>query len=313
MGRNTVAHDHQGNGADGQGSGESRRTVDGRGFTQRNDFGAARSCARGSIFGTMQRFHISTLALLIAFIGTIGWAFGGEAVQAASLKPPVSGSGSGAGASGAGSGFVPSRASGSWEALFQLVQGETYTYKLTHDMTRNARWSTDYELHRLRPAPNHKPQTAGELNFSLVGRRDEIRFWFDIDGVRGNGTAPNDVRALAGAVLVAALTGPEPLSAEGLRLLATPFQWMQWYDSFAMSTFRDGVVWRVSEHPPHRFTATPYSGRTRFWGELTRGRDVILEMGVDLREPLPWDVIARDGWNVYRAELEPVSGIGRRR
>lgn len=291
-------------------AGDGRYPASRRRGAGRSGFGTGGAFTGRHVGGAMRSLRIGLLIAFIAVTASMGWTMGSATVQAASLKPPAADFG---GSSGSGSNFVSSRASGLWEALFQLARGETYTYKLTHDIIRSPRWSTDWELHGLRPAPHTKPMTTGELNFSLVGREDEIRFWFDVDGVRGNGTAPNDVRALAGSVLVAALTGPEPLSAEGLRLLATPFQWVQWYDSFAMSTFRNGVVWRVSEQPPHRFDATPYNGRTRFWGELTRGRDLILEMGVDLREPLPWDVIARDGWNVYRAELEPVSGTGRRR
>lgn len=259
-------------------------------------------------------------------------------VSAASLKPPT--------------GPVPALPSGSasgssraWNTLAQLKSGETYTYVLTYDVSRNPQrfpadgghgssggsWGASPSGPgswgsvpggtgsgafgtppvSARPGPHHKPVTTGELNFTWI--RDEIRFWFEVDGVRANGTAPNDIRALAGAVLVAALTGPEPLTPEAARLLATPFQWIQWYDLFAESTFRTGLVWQVSQHPPHRLTAGLYSGRHVYWAELTRGRDAILEMGIDLREPLPWDVIAYDGWDVYRAQLVSTAEPGLRR
>lgn len=286
----------------------------------------AGSGARGgrNRFALRFRLFASFTVVLVAII-TGGMAPGFSSVHGASLKPPPP-----------ASGFVPTpnRVSGSWDALFQLVPGETYTYHLTHDMLRGRehRVGSGDRLHGLsRPGAGAGgsaesgpgvtgwvsfpggvirfpgPHITGELNFTRVGNRDEIRYWFDVDGVRANGTAPNDVRALAGAVLVAALTGEKPMSSEGVRLLATAFQWTHWYDMFASSTFRDGLVWQISQNPPYRFAASPLSGRYQYWGELLRGRELVLEMGVDVRDPLPWDVIAYDGRDYYRAELSVAS------
>lgn len=298
--------------------------------------GRVRGRVRGRVVGRVvgrKRLAIVGAAFLFVFVAAaVGPMLNFETISAASLKPPM----------GPGFGTLPpsagtSTASGKWNALFQLTPGETYTYVLTYDKNRNPQrfptgagsspsgshgpslwswmsgssWWPSGGGSAGRPGPNSKPLTTGEINFNLA--RDEIRFWFEVDGVRGTGTAPKDVRALAGAVLVAALTGPEPISQEGMRLLATAFQWVQWYDLFADATFRHGLVWQVSQHPPHRLTAAPYSGRHVYWAELTRGRDVILELGIDLREPLPWDIIAVDGWDVYRAELVSTSGPGLRR
>lgn len=208
-----------------------------------------------------------------------------------------------------------------WQAMFDLQPGVTYTYTLMHQTTGRGSGFP--------PGPGHAPGASanagagfgpgrsggrpvrGELNlWRSGGANDEVRFWLTFDDVRINGTAPNDPQAVAGAVLVAALTNPTPVSYDGIRLLATVFHWTNWRDLFAGSTFRNGVVWEVLQHPPHRFTARQQGVFGPYYGELTRGRDPVLQLTIDLAKPLPLEIVAIDGRSRYVAELvqEPIRG-----
>ncbi len=176
-----------------------------------------------------------------------------------------------------------------WTDLFDLEPGTTYTYTIRTDSERGER---------------HRDDVRGELNlWRSPGRSDEIRFWYTIDGVRGNGTAPSDPSALVGAVLLSGLTGPQALSQEGLRALATPFAWIQWFDLFETSEFRRGTVWEVLQQPPLRFTAQRTGGRSQYSGEVMYGRETMLHLRIDLRRPLPSEVTSRIAGRRYTAEL----------
>jgi|GEM_PF-6515507 len=175
-----------------------------------------------------------------------------------------------------------------WTRGFRLEPGVTYTYELSSgDKNR----------------PFSRRESRGTLNLWVPpGETNEIRFWYTVDGVRRSGTAPNDPHGLAGALLLSALAGPEPLPEGALRLLVTPFLWVQWADMFFESDFKSGVVWEVYQHPPLRFTAE----RERpgvYSGEATSGREVLLVLRIDLAKPLPERVESRYGRDVYVAEL----------
>ena len=110
-------------------------------------------------------------------------------------------------------------------------------------------------------------------------------------------------------MLVAALTGPRPVSPEGVRLLATVFQWTQWRDLFERSTFRTGTVWEVQQHRP---TASPPGSRV-FRHVPGRGRQRAATPSGDHHRPGPAaasEIVAFDGRDRYRARLiqEPVWG-----
>lgn len=245
--------------------------------------------------------------------------------------------------------FARPTSSNTWQAMFDLQPGVTYTYTLTYETTGHGSGFSSGPGYG--PGSGHAPGSAqaqgpghglspgkapgpgygpgasagagfgpgrggrgpirGELNlWRSGGSSDEIRFWFTIDDVRINGTAPVDPQAVAGAVLVAALTSPTPISYEGIRLLTTVFQWTQWRDLFAESSFRHGLVWEVLQHPPHRFTAKQSGFFGPFHGQVTRGRDTVLELTIDLAKPLPLEIVAFDGRDRYTAELvqAPVRG-----
>lgn len=181
-----------------------------------------------------------------------------------------------------------------WTNAFRLEPGTTYTYSLRDGSHRGR---------------GDREDGRGELNlWQTPGSEDEIRFWYSVDGVRGNGTAPAEPHALAGAVLLSALTGPEPLSQDALRLLVTPLYWVEWSDRFMESEFRRGVVWQVFQHPPLRFTARQTGRGSNFSGELTYGREVLLELTLDLSHPLPTEVTSHYGRNRYVAELVDTQG-----
>jgi len=211
----------------------------------------------------------------------------------------------------------PSR---TWREMFDLQPGVTYTYTLTYESdSRGGRppwlwvtpdgWSWDgwsWEG----PGRGGQRVITGQLNlYRTGGGRDEVRFWFVFGDVRVNGSAPVDPQAVAGAVLVAALTGPDPLPGEAVRLLATAFHWTLWRDLFAQATFRDGFVWESLQNPAYRFTARQ-RGFALYEGEVTRGRDVVLELTIDLTKPLPLEIVAYDGRDRYEAVLvsSPVAG-----
>lgn len=222
----------------------------------------------------------------------------------------------------AAGGAAEARGVNTWLALFDLEPGVTYTYELTYETparTPSPPWWVGYA-----PggpgAGGHGPGGAGNnrtaaLTGQLTLRRtggpnDQVRFAFTVGDVRVSGAAPADPQAVAGAVLVAALTGPRPVSPEGVRLLATVFQWTQWRDLFERSTFRTGTVWEVQQQPPYRFTARQQGFFGTYKGEVQRGRDTVMEITIDLGQPLPLDIVAFDGRDRYRARLvqEPVWG-----
>lgn len=204
-----------------------------------------------------------------------------------------------------------------WRAVFDLQPGITYTYTLTYEQSGRGPASPPWVWF----GPDGPEGGAGRSRFATItgelnlyrsgGADDTIRFWFTIDGVRVNGTAPNDPQAVAGAVLVAALTNTEPLSPEAVRLLTTVFHWTNWRDLFERSAFRNGTVWNVVQHPPHQFTARRQGFGDVYRGEITRGRDTVLEITIDLAKPLPLEIVAWDGRDRYVAALavqEPVRG-----
>lgn len=206
-----------------------------------------------------------------------------------------------------------------WWSMFELQPGVTYTYTLTYEPARRSSgwspWDWDWD------GPGSPwgggvgrrddGVVRGELNlWRSGGARDEVRFWFTFGDVRVNGTAPVDPQAVAGAVLVAALTSADPIPAEGVSLLATVFHWTKWRDLFEKSTFRDGTVWEVVQHPPHRFTARQERFFNTYRGEITRGRDTVLELTIDLAQPLPLEIVAHEGRDRYVVQLvqQPVTG-----
>lgn len=211
------------------------------------------------------------------------------------------------------------RIGNTWRAMFELQPGVTYTYTLTYQAPGRSPaippWQGNMpggpEAGGGPGAGRRTDYVTGELHlWRSGGVNDEVRFWFVVDGVRVNGTAPADPQAVAGAVLVAALTSPEPISTEGVRLLATVFQWTRWRDLFAQATFRNGTVWEVLQHPTLRFTARQYGFSGSYRGEVVRGRDTVLEIAIDVSRPLPLEIVAFEGRHRYRAELvqEPVWG-----
>lgn len=220
-------------------------------------------------------------ALLLFF-----FAFGTASVQGASIIAPEWGW-PGQPGSGASHGKTST-----WGQLFNLLPGVPYTYTLEYSPGRDWGWY---------PGGGRTTPLAGELTFTRIGGRDEIRFSFSVDGVKGSGKAPYDAHALAGAVVLAALTSDEPISPEGLRLLLAPFHWVQWYDLFASSNFRNGTVWHVSQHPPYRFTATSTAQRWTYKGRLTLGRDVVMDLVLNVHEPLPREIVVYDGRDRYKA------------
>lgn len=179
-----------------------------------------------------------------------------------------------------------------WTGVFRLEPGVTYTYVLS-------------AAERGRPVLRFEER--GRLNIWLApGGSQEIRFSYTVGGVQRSGTAPNNPHALAGAVLLSALTGPNPLPENALRLLSTSLQWIQWADLFTESTlFRNGTVWEVYQNPPLRFTATRRANET-YEGQVTLGRETLLELRIKLSEPLPERAVSYYAREVYRAELESV-------
>jgi len=153
------------------------------------------------------------------------------------------------------------------------------------------------------------------FNARWSGKRNKL-FGFHCTATRPIATRPAGVRPArpgkamaaalawltAAAVLVAALTGPDPLPGEAVRLLATAFHWTLWRDLFAQATFRDGFVWESLQNPAYRFTARQ-RGFALYEGEVTRGRDVVLELTIDLTKPLPLEIVAYDGRDRYEAVL----------
>lgn len=175
-----------------------------------------------------------------------------------------------------------------WTEGFRLEPGVTYTYAL--------RSGDKYPT-------GQRFAERGTLNLWVSpGGADEIRFWYTVDGIHKNGVAPNDPHALVGALLLSALVGTDPLATDAVRLIATPFQWVHWADLFLESDFRGGIVWEVYQHPPIRFSANRQGGDT-YSGEVTMGRETVLELRLQLTQPLPQRVVSRHGRNAYVAEL----------
>lgn len=211
------------------------------------------------------------------------------------------------------------QANRTWRALFDLQPGATYTYTLMYEPQSGVRrlpepWWAPPGWPEVLVGRSGQRTVVGQLNlYRTGGAFDEVRFWFVFGDVRVSGTAPVDPQAVAGAVLVAALTGPEPLPDEAARLLATVFQWTAWRDSWARSTFRDGTVWETVQNPPYRFTARQRGISSVYDGQLTLGREVVLEMTIDLGQPLPLEIVSYAGNDRYRAVLEQQPGSGPRR
>lgn len=212
-------------------------------------------------------------------------------------KPGKPGGGGGGGSGGGGN---PSGVPITWAQVFNMLPGVTYTYKLEYSTIPDRGW----------PAPGRGNRIQGELNMTRVGGKDEIQFSFNVGGVRGGGTVPYDIHALAGGVFVAAMTSPKTPSLEALQLLATPFYWVEWYDLFTKSNFRNGLVWQTYDNPPYRFNATSVNGWWSYNGRLTRGRDVVMDLAIDVHDPWPSEITVYGERSQFKAVLS--HGVGRR-
>lgn len=181
----------------------------------------------------------------------------------------------------------PGRALGQqiWLGMFDLEPGVTYTYDL-----RGTHWS--------------RGTIRGELSFTSIAG-GSVRFWYDIDGWSGRGTAAADPQALAGAVLLSAISQPGPRDTETLQLLAAPFYWVNWVDHFYDARFRDGSVWEEYTSPPTRFEAKQSRGAfsTVYEGQIVVGRETVARLWLDLWEPLPERVVVFDGRWEFSAQL----------
>lgn len=174
-----------------------------------------------------------------------------------------------------------------WWAMFDLEQGTTYTYEL-RAMNRN------------------RLSVQGHLSFTQLVD-GSIRFWYDVGSISGNGTAPADPQALAGAVLLSAMSQAGRADVETLRLLAAPFYWVNWLDQFYDARFRNGIVWEEFTSPPTRFEAQqtwPFS--TEYEGKFTVGRETVARLSLDLWEPLPEHIVVFDGRWEFSAQLTSV-------
>lgn len=201
---------------------------------------------------------------------------------------------------------VPGHASWTyWNTAFQLEPGATYTYDLRHVERRGA------SSNRGRA---HGRTIQGELNLELDARdSNKVRFWYRVDGVHGNGTAFNSPEAVVGAITLAALSGTDELSSDALQLLLAPFHWVRWHSLFVESAMRRGVVWEVFEHPPHRFSVRHIHsthGERRYTGEVTRGKQTVLELTLDVNRPLPLEIVRVVDSKRYEAELRVSLGRG---
>lgn len=185
----------------------------------------------------------------------------------------------------------PGRALGqqAWWGMFDLEQGTTYTYDL-----RGTNWS--------------RGTIRGELSFTPT-YGDSVRFWYDVNGIRGQGTAAADPQALAGAVLLSAVMQAGNTDVETLQLLAAPFYWVNWVDLFYDARFRNGTVWEEFTSPPTRFEAKPTRGAfsTTYEGQIVVGRDTVARLWLDLWEPLPERVVVMDGRWEFSAQLTNAS------
>lgn len=171
-----------------------------------------------------------------------------------------------------------------WWAMFDLEQGTTYTYDL-EALNRN------------------RVSVRGELSFTPLAD-GTIRFWYDVGAISGHGTAPADPQALAGAVLLSAVSQAGRANVETLQALAAPFYWVNWLDQLYNARFRNGIVWEEFTSPPTRFEAQqtwPFG--TAYEGKFTVGRETVARMWLDLWEPLPERIVVFDGRWEFSAQL----------
>lgn len=172
-----------------------------------------------------------------------------------------------------------------WWAMFDLEQGTTYTYDL-----RGTSWN--------------RGAIRGELSFSPT-YGGSVRFSYNVNGISGQGTAPADPQALAGAVLLSAVSRSGNVDVETLQLLAAPFYWVNWVDQFYDARFRNGIVWEEFTSPPTRFEAKQTFGAfsTSYEGQFIVGRDTVARLWLDLWEPLPERIVVMDGRWEFSAQL----------
>lgn len=178
-----------------------------------------------------------------------------------------------------------------WHDVFSLERDVTYTYHL-----KAYRWGWE--------------SASGELSITRAG--SGVRMSYRVGNASGTVTAAYDPEAMVGALLLDALTNTS-IDYAGVQMLTTPFKFTPWLEQFSQATFRNGRVWEVSGHPSVRFDAQQKGWRkdTEWDGELRRGSQTILNLQIDLEEPMPLYVESRDGEYRFSAELRVQRTQGR--
>lgn len=174
-----------------------------------------------------------------------------------------------------------------WTAMLRLDRDQTYTYRLT-----GYNWN--------------RAEMSGTINFAATAG-GQIRFWYDVNGLRGSGIAPAEPKALAGAVLLSAMVNLGDRNVETLKLLTAPLYWMNWSELFADAQFRTGVVWQDSQQAPYSFEAHQlyrWTYNSQYEGVIYQGRTAKAEILFDLVEPLPLAVAVIDGRWEFVAEMQ---------
>lgn len=179
-----------------------------------------------------------------------------------------------------------------WSDIFSLERDVTYVYRL-----KAYRWGRETQ--------------TGEL--SIIRSGSTVRMSYAVGAATGTVTSPLDADAMVGAMLLSALTGPRSVDYAGVQMLTTPFKFMQWHEMFAEADFRNGRVWEISGQPPIRFDAESKGWRneTVYEGEIRQGSSTLLELEIDLDEPLPRYVESQDGEWRFTAELRIERSTGR--
>jgi hypothetical protein len=177
-----------------------------------------------------------------------------------------------------------------WDELFILQPNTVYTYDL-----RAYHGSLRYQ---------------GVLNISVSKYQEEIEFRYDLNGLSVSGSSLNNPQALIGALTLSYLSASGS-DMDILRLLLSPLQFINWTDQFSECSFRIGTVWRLNYNPPVTFEVNRQNiggtGR-RYEGTITSGRSRIMDLTIDLFQPLPVNVrvYGTGNWQ-YVAELRPTS------
>lgn len=181
----------------------------------------------------------------------------------------------------------PSTGGARWTTMFRFDRNQTYTYRLTA-----------YNWNRV--------EMTGTFSITPLAS-GQVRFSYDVNGLRGSGVAPAEPKALAGAVLLSALTNLGYHNLETVKLLTAPLYWMNWADLFADARFRTGEVWEASQHPRVYFEAYQrysWSYNSQYDGVIYEGRTPKAELIIDLVEPLPLEVVVLDGRWEFVAQLQ---------